>query len=68
MTKDAKDEWRKIKGTLSKQIVASINIDQITETQARQFVNLVRQRAKGNIESLVIETLLLFKSGYEKNL
>lgn len=67
MTKDAKDEWRKIKGTLSKQIVASINIDQITETQARQFVNLVRQRAKGNIESLVIETLLLFKSGYEKS-
>jgi len=67
MQKYSKNEWEKIKGTLSKQIASSINIDQITETEARQFVNLVRQRAKGNIESPVIETLLLFKSGYEKN-
>ena len=67
MAKYAKSEWNKIKAQLTTQIASSINIEQISETQARQFVELVRERAKGNIESPVIETLLLFKSGYEKN-
>lgn len=67
MAKYAKSEWNKIKKQLTTQIASSINIDQISETQARQFVELVRERAKGNIESPVIETLLLFKSGYENN-
>ena len=67
MTKYAKNEWDKTKEQSFNQIASSINIDQISETQARQFVELVRERAKGNIESPVIETLLLFKSGYEKN-
>lgn len=67
MMKHVKSEWQKIKNQLTKQIAGSINIDQITESQARQFIELVRQRAKGNIESPVIEILLIFKSGYEKN-
>lgn len=67
MSKHAKTEWDKIKGQLTNQIADSINIEQITESQALQFIELVRQRAKGNIESPVIETLLLFKSGYEKH-
>lgn len=67
MTKYSKSEWNKIKAQLTTQIASSINIEQISETQARQFVELVRERAKGNIDSPVIETLLLFKSGYEEN-
>lgn len=67
MAKYSKNEWNKIKAQLTTQIASSINIEKISETQARQFVELVRERAKGNIESPVIETLLLFKSGYEKN-
>lgn len=67
MLKHAKIEWERMKGQLTNQIANSINIEQITESQARQFIELVRQRAKGNIESPVIETLLLFKSGYEKH-
>lgn len=67
MAKYAKSEWNKIKAQLTTQVASSINIEQISETQARQFVELVRERAKGKIESPVIETLLLFKSGYEKN-
>ena len=67
MAKYAKSEWNKIEKQLTTQIASFINIDQISETQARQFVELVRERAKGKIESPVIETLLLFKSGYEKN-
>ena len=67
MLKYAKTEWKKIKNQLSQQIAGSININQITEAQARQFIELVRQRAKGNIDSPILETLLLFKSGYENN-
>ena len=67
MLKYAKTEWNKIKNQLSQQIASSININQITEAQARQFIELVRQRAKGNIDSPILETLLLFKSGYEGN-
>lgn len=67
MTKYGKTEWNKIKKQTTTQITSSFNIDQISETEAREFVDLVRERAKGNIESPVIETLLLFKSGYEKN-
>lgn len=67
MSKYAKSEWKKIKGQLANQIAGSINIEQITEPQARQFIELVQKRAKGDIESPVIETLLLFKSGYEKH-
>lgn len=66
MSKYGKNEWEKIKDQLIKKTASSINIDKITESQALQFIELVRQRAKGNIESPVIETLLLFKSGYEK--
>lgn len=67
MLKYAKAEWKKIKNQLSQQIAGSININQITEAQARQFIELVRQRAKGSIDSPILETLLLFKSGYEDN-
>lgn len=67
MAKYSESEWNKIKAQLSTKIASSIHIEQISETQARQFVELVRERAKGNIESPIIETLLIFKSGYEEN-
>lgn len=67
MREHAKSDWNKIKTKLTTQISSSINIERISEIQARQFVEQVRERAKGNIESPVIQTLLLFKSGYEKN-
>ncbi|WP_018402694.1 hypothetical protein [Marinobacter gelidimuriae] len=67
MAKYAKNEWDKIKKQLTTQISSSINIDKISETQAHQFVELVRERVKGNIESPVIETLLLFKPGYNND-
>lgn len=67
MMEYGKNEWHQIKITLTKQIESSVNIDNITEAQALQFVNLVRQRAKGNIESPIIETMLLFKSDYKEH-
>jgi len=67
MIKHAENTWQKIKNHLVKQISDFNNIDQVTESQARQFIEIVRQRAKGNIESPILETFLLFKSGYENN-
>lgn len=67
MTKNAKAEWLKIKSRITKQIADSININQITESQARKFVELVSQRAQGNIESPIIETFLLFKFGFQEH-
>lgn len=67
MSKNAKAGWLKIQSQLAKQIASSIDINQFTEIQARQFIDLVRERAKGNIESPVIETFLLFKSGYQEH-
>lgn len=67
MSKNAKAEWLKIKNQTTKQIADSININQITESQARQFIELVNQRAQGNIESPVIETFLLLKSGFQEH-
>jgi len=67
MLRNAKSEWNKIKRNLTTQISSSIDIEKISETQARQFIELVKERANGDIESPVIETLLLFKSGYKNN-
>lgn len=63
----AENEWQKIKNHLARQFPDINNIDQITKSQARQFIEIVRQRAKGNIESPILETFLLFKSDYENN-
>lgn len=65
MSKHAKAEWDKIKSEGARQFTSTLDIELINEKQAREFVELVRQRAKGNIESPVLETLLLFESNYE---
>ncbi|MFG0453515.1 hypothetical protein [Shewanella algae] len=67
MERNSKSEWNEIKKQLNTQIESSINIDKTSETQARRFINIVRERAKGNIDSPILETLLLFKSGYKNN-
>ena len=63
MMKHAKSEWLQIKNQLTEQIPHYSSIDQINKSQAQQFIDLVRQRAKGNIKPPIIGTLLLFKSG-----
>ena len=67
MIKNSSNEWKEIKESMLKQIALSVNIEQVSEADARQFIDLVRERAKGNIESPIIETLLIFKSDYERN-
>lgn len=67
MQKNVKNEWSKIKKEIQTQIAGAVNINNTSEADARAFVELVRERARGNIESPIIETLLIFKSGYENN-
>lgn len=67
MSKYAQTEWDNVKDQLAKQVTSSINLEGLTKSKGRQFIELVRQRAKGDIESPVLETLLLFKSGYEEH-
>jgi hypothetical protein len=67
MQKNVKDEWSKLKKEIQTQIAGSVNINNTSQADAIAFVEQVRERARGNIESPIIETLLIFKSGYEKN-
>lgn len=67
MDKHAKNEWSKIKQQLPSQIANLFNMEQVSLDQAREFVDLVSKRAKGEIESPIIQTLLLFKPAYESN-
>lgn len=62
-----KNKWNDIKKQLYNQVKNYIDIDQVSEMKARRFIELVRERARGNIESPIIETLLIFNSEYEKN-
>ena len=59
-------EWVNIKKQIKGSIYKNLNITQLTKQQAKAFIELVRRRAKGEIESPVIEMLLLFNPAYEK--
>lgn len=60
-------DWSDLKKRLISEIERSIDSEKISESDARQFIQLVRSRARGEIESPVIETMLLFKSGFQQN-
>ncbi|MDD4107057.1 MAG: hypothetical protein PHX84_03925 [Candidatus Shapirobacteria bacterium] len=67
MSKYNKTEWEKSKIKIKDSIASCFSIEQFSEEQATRTITMVRQRAKGDIESPIIETLLLFKAGYDKN-
>jgi len=59
-------EWNEIKNGLHETLKQMMQNNYFTETEARQFINVVRQRAKGNIDSPVLETFLLFNPKYQQ--
>lgn len=67
MSSQTKEQWESIKRQVAKKLASTTNTRDVTESQARSFIDQVRQRAKGKIDSPMLETLLLFKSGYEEN-
>ena len=66
MSKHSKTEWKKIKNNIISNIGNAIDIDQITKSQSIKFIELVRKRATGDIESPILETLLIFKDDYQE--
>jgi hypothetical protein len=57
-------EWSKVKNGLREKIAATVGGQIISPDSAKEFVETVTKRAKGEIPSPVIETLLTFQPNY----
>lgn len=64
---DKYPEWKSIKKSIVANTRKKINLDGLTHRQAVNFITAVEQRAKGKVESPVLETLLILKPDYKKN-
>ena len=65
LTELDKNEWEGIKQGIRNQI-PKIDTSNLTKQNSINFIEEVKKRALGEIESPVIETLLLFNPAYEK--
>lgn len=63
----SKKQWKEYKSNIQNQIKKHLNYENITQDEALNFIEEVKLRTKGNIESPVIETLLTFNETYQKN-
>lgn len=63
----SKKQWNDYKSNIQNQIKKQFNYGNITQDEALNFIEEVKLRSKGNIESPVIETLLTFNEAYQKN-
>jgi len=61
-----KDRWKGYKQNLISQIESVSHLEQITKKQAVTFLELVEKRAKGEMESPILETLLSFHPTFIK--
>ncbi len=57
-------EWSKVKTELQDKIATTLGSQTLTTDSAKEFAEAVTKRAKGNIPSPVIETLLTFHPAY----
>jgi len=60
------DSWNSIKQNIIKSIHTKLDLSNLTCKESIQFIQLVKQRAKGNIKTPVLETLLILNPEYEK--
>jgi len=60
------DGWKSIKKDMIKNIHTKLDTSNLSYNESIQFIETVKQRAKGNIESPVIETLLMLNPKYEQ--
>lgn len=61
------DGWKSIKKDIIKNIHTKLDLSNLTYNESIDFINMVKQRAKGNIETPVLETLLMLNPSYEEN-
>ena len=55
------DGWKSIKKDIIKNIHTKLDLSNLTYNESIDFIDMVNQRAKGNIETPVLETLLMLK-------
>lgn len=60
-------EWNNYEKMMQPKLIAYANKINLDLSYKNGFVNEILNRAKGNIESPIIETLLMFNSNYQKN-
>lgn len=59
-------QWKAIKKDIVNDIHRKLDLSNLTYNESIQFVKTVKQRAKGEIETPVLETLLMLNPTYEK--
>ena len=59
--------WQKGKKRISKIIVEHFSENRFTPEKARQYINATSRSARDDIKYPILETLLMFKPGYEGN-
>jgi len=64
---DKYDEWESTKKDIIKSIHKKLDLSNLTYSESLKFIQTVKERAKGNIETPVLETLLMLNPEYEKN-
>lgn len=62
-----KDEWLNFDRSIKKNLTETLSKSNITKEYALDFINTVNERAKGQIESPVLETLLMCNPTFAKN-
>lgn len=62
-----KKQWDEFKSNIKNKIQEQLNYDNMTQQDGLNFIQEVKTRTNGNIESPVIETLLMFNPTYQKN-
>jgi len=61
------DEFKKFKEKALQEISSSMKNSDLSEEEAQQFIQVVRDRANGDIESPILETMLIFNPDYAEN-
>jgi len=61
------DGWQSIKKDIVNNIHNKLDLSNLTYNESVDFLNSVKRRAKGNIETPVLETLLMLNPSYEEN-
>lgn len=59
--------WAETKDQMLKALTEKFSSRPFTKAQASEFVKTVRERAKGQIEGRVLQTLLMWTPSYQKN-
>lgn len=61
------DGWESIKKNMAEDIAKKLDYSNLTHNESVAFIETIKQRARGKIETPILETLLMFDPNYEKN-